>query len=152
CLVEERIQINGEPISPDDLTALMAMLEPHVLALEAKGTPPTFFEIVTALALLHFAGWPGLRHSEAPATASRGFGVPQARTPVDRAGWEGGLGGRFDSTNVCTPLTAVITSISFDHTQQLGTTLAAIAREKAGIIKPSRPTISGVTVPEARSV
>ena len=74
---------------------------------------PTYFEIITALALLRFA-----EHR------------------VDAAVLEVGLGGRLDSTNVCQPLVSVITSISFDHTQQLGNTLAAIAAEKAGIIKP----------------
>ena len=66
------------------------------------------------------------------------------RRRVDVAVLEVGLGGRFDSTNVCTPLVSIVTSISFDHTQQLGDTLAKIAAEKAGIIKPGRPALSGV--------
>src|SRR4029077_12702648 len=74
---------------------------------------PTYFEIVTALAILSFVD-----------------------SGVDAAVLEVGLGGRLDSTNVCKPRVSVITSISFDHTQQLGNTLAAIAGEKAGIIKP----------------
>ena len=127
--VEERIQVNRQSISAGDLTVLMREIEPHVLAMEAAGKSPTFFEIVTALALLHFS-----------------------RSRVELAVLEVGLGGRFDSTNVCLPLVCVITSISFDHMQQLGPTLASIAREKAGIIKAGRPTISGVTVPEARAV
>ena len=65
---------------------------------------------------------------------------------------EVGLGGRLDATNVCQPVVSVITSISFDHTQQLGNTLAAIAGEKAGIIKPGVPVVSGVVEPEARDV
>ena len=77
---------------------------------------PTFFEITTALALLHFR-----------------------RCRVDLAVLEVGLGGRLDSTNVCTPLVSVITSISLDHTRQLGNSLAEIAIEKAGIIKPGHP-------------
>src|SRR5206468_3553795 len=85
-------------------------------------TTLTFFEIATALGFLHFV-----------------------RRRVDVAVLEVGLGGRFDSTNVCRPLVSVITSISLDHTQQLGTRLASIAREKAGIIKPGTPTVSGVT-------
>src|SRR5262249_53927996 len=60
--------------------------------------------------------------------------------------------GRLDSTNVCLPEVALITSVSFDHTRQLGNKLASIAGEKAGIIKPGRPVISGTTVPEARAV
>jgi dihydrofolate synthase/folylpolyglutamate synthase len=62
------------------------------------------------------------------------------------------LGGRFDSTNVCLPEVSIITSISLDHTRQLGNRLASIAMEKAGIIKPGRPAISGATVSEAREV
>jgi dihydrofolate synthase/folylpolyglutamate synthase len=65
---------------------------------------------------------------------------------------EVGLGGRLDSTNVCQPRVAVITSISFDHMKQLGNTLGEIAREKAGIIKPGIPTVSGVRESEAREV
>ena len=86
----------------------------------------TFFEIGTALGFLHFV-----------------------YRRVDFAIVEVGLGGRFDSTNVCKPMLSVITSISFDHTQILGNTLAKIAFEKAGIIKPGVPTISGVRRPSA---
>src|SRR5262249_13110464 len=89
----------------------------------------TFFEVATALGFLHFV-----------------------RRRVEAAVLEVGLGGRFDSTNVCEPLLSIITSISFDHTQQLGNTLAKIAFEKAGIIKPGRPALSGVRAPEAREV
>jgi dihydrofolate synthase/folylpolyglutamate synthase len=129
CRVEERVQVNGEPIAATTLTRLMGEIEPAVLALEATGSPPTFFEIVTALGFLHFA-----------------------REQVDWAIIEVGLGGRFDSTNVCTPRLCVITSISFDHTQQLGPTLVDIAREKAGIIKPGVIVIHGVEDPGARMV
>jgi len=127
--VEERCQVNGSAVSEAELTALMRELEPHVRALETAGSPPTFFEIVTALGYLHFA-----------------------RQAVDLAVIEVGLGGRFDSTNVCDPTVSIITSISHDHTQQLGNTLASIAREKAGIIKLGRPVISGVQAAEARQV
>ena len=75
-----------------------------------------------------------------------------ARRNVDCAVLEVGLGGRLDSTNVCQPSVSIITSISFDHTQQLGNTLAAIAGEKAGIIKPGVPVISGVVNDEPREV
>ena len=71
---------------------------------------------------------------------------------TDVAVVEVGLGGRLDSTNVCQPLVSVITSISFDHTKQLGNTLTAIAGEKAGIIKPGVPVVSGVTDDEPRRV
>ena len=72
-----------------------------------------------------------------------------ARRGTNAAVLEVGLGGRLDSTNVCTPRVSVITSISLDHTQQLGESLAAIAAEKAGIIKPGVPVVSGVTGPRA---
>jgi dihydrofolate synthase/folylpolyglutamate synthase len=90
---------------------------------------PTFFEIVTAIALLHFV-----------------------ERQVDAAVLEVGLGGRLDATNVCLPAVSVITSISFDHTKQLGDTLAAIAREKAGIIKPGVPVVCGVADEEPQVV
>ncbi len=90
---------------------------------------PTFFEITTAMGLLHFA--------------RRGAGAIVL---------EVGLGGRLDSTNVVRPLVAVVTNISFDHTRQLGHTLAAIAREKAGIFKRGRPVVSGETQDEPRAV
>jgi dihydrofolate synthase/folylpolyglutamate synthase len=90
---------------------------------------PTFFEVATAVGFLHFV-----------------------RRRVDAAVVEVGLGGRLDSTNVCDPVAALITSISFDHTRQLGNRLASIAAEKAGIVKPRRSAVSGATVPEARAV
>jgi dihydrofolate synthase/folylpolyglutamate synthase len=139
--VEERIQVDGRPITTDELTPLLeeiAAVAPRVAASVAgliapeardRNTNLTFFEVATAVGFLHFV-----------------------RRRVDVAVIEVGLGGRFDSTNVCRPRVAVITSISFDHTQQLGNRLASIAREKAGIVKPGRPTVSGVTVPEARAV
>ena len=124
---EERVQVDGQPITPAEFCQRMREIEPAVRAVEAQETSPlTYFEIITALGFLHFA-----------------------RSQVEVAIIEVGLGGRLDSTNVCTPLVSVITSISFDHMAQLGNTLAAIAGEKAGIIKPCRPAISGVKDPEA---
>jgi dihydrofolate synthase/folylpolyglutamate synthase len=134
--IEERMAIDGEPCSADELIGLIDRVMPEVLAMDRDGearTPaepgPTYFEITTAMALLHFA-----------------------RRGVDFAVLEVGLGGRLDSTNVCRPAVSAITSISFDHTRQLGTTLGSIAREKAGIVKPGVPVVSGVTGPEARRV
>jgi dihydrofolate synthase/folylpolyglutamate synthase len=126
--VEERFQVAGQPISADELTVLLGEVRDCVLARPAE-PPPTFFEVATAVGLLHFV-----------------------RRRVDAAILEVGLGGRFDSTNVCRPLVSIITSISFDHTRQLGDRLALIAREKAGILKACRPALSGATVPEARAV
>jgi dihydrofolate synthase/folylpolyglutamate synthase len=127
CRVEERIQVDDEPISREELTALLGDVRAVVAGW--RGTEPTFFEIATALGFLHFR-----------------------RRRVEAAVVEVGLGGRFDSTNVCRPALAVITSISLDHVQQLGDHLASIAGEKAGIIKPGRPVVSGATAPEARAV
>lgn len=132
CRVEERIQVDGVSIAPEELTALIvdvrAAIEGKAAGRErpASLAAPTFFEIATALGFLHFA-----------------------RRRVDVAILEVGLGGRFDSTNVCQPMLALLTSISFDHTLQLGDTLAKIAREKAGIVKPGVPAVSGVTAPAA---
>ncbi len=132
--VEERLAIDGVACPPDELRALIARVRPAVEAMDALATAgsdtrPTYFEIVTALAVLRFA-----------------------EQAVDAAVLEVGMGGRLDSTNVCQPVVSVITTISFDHTQQLGDTLAAIACEKAGIIKPGVPVVSGVVEPEPRDV
>lgn len=128
--VEERIRINGEPIAKPAVAALMTEIAPAVTAVEAEtGAALSFFELGTALGFLHFA-----------------------REKVDAAVVEVGLGGRFDSTNVCSPVVSVITSIGLDHTQQLGTTEDAIAFQKAGIIKPGIPVVSGVAAPGPRDV
>ena len=133
--IEERIAIDGLMCSESEFVALTAELQAAIekLTAEAAATDaaadPTFFEITTAMAFLHFA-----------------------RSQVDLAVLEVGLGGRLDSTNVCLPEVCVITSISYDHTRQLGNTLTAIAAEKAGIIKPGIPVVSGVVDPEPREV
>lgn len=124
--VEERVQIDGVPITHDELAARMAELAEACRHL-AEG--PTFFELGTALGFLHFA-----------------------YRRVDVAVVEVGLGGRFDSTNVLHPLVSVITSVGLDHVAQLGDTTAAIAFQKAGIIKQRVPVVSGVTDPAARAV
>lgn len=128
--VEERIQVDRVPITREELAALLTEIRD---ALEEPGQEAalasTFFEVAAALGFLHFV-----------------------RRRVDVAVIEVGLGGRFDATNVCQPLLSVITSISFDHVELLGNRLAAIAMEKAGIVKPGRPTVSGATAPEARQV
>jgi dihydrofolate synthase/folylpolyglutamate synthase len=133
--LEERFVVDGQPCDEDTLVSLFSRLEGIVLEMDDEARRqgdhegPTYFEITTAAALLHF----------------------QDRQ-VDAAVLEVGLGGRLDSTNICRPVTSVITSISFDHTGQLGTTLSAIAREKAGIIKPGIPVVIGVTQPEPYGV
>jgi dihydrofolate synthase/folylpolyglutamate synthase len=128
--VEERIQVDETPIASSDLTALLNETKVAEGSLDPPGgAPVTFFEVATALGFLHFA-----------------------RRQVDVAVVEVGLGGRFDSTNVCRPEVALITSISLDHTDQLGNRLAQIAMEKAGIVKPGRPALSGARGSEARGV
>ncbi|HVT30347.1 MAG TPA: folylpolyglutamate synthase/dihydrofolate synthase family protein, partial [Lacipirellulaceae bacterium] len=141
--IEERFVVDGAPCSADELIALVNRVMPMVRAMDeeaaadgetaydeaASAAGPTYFEITTAMALLHFV-----------------------ERQADAAVLEVGLGGRLDSTNVCLPVVSVITSISFDHMRQLGNTLGSIAREKAGIIKPGVPVICGVTDPEPQAV
>jgi dihydrofolate synthase / folylpolyglutamate synthase len=120
--VEERMRVNGESISHGELAALMAQMAPIIREFErSEEFALTFFEIGTALGFLHFL-----------------------HRRVELAIIEVGLGGRFDSTNVCRPLVSVITSIGFDHMAQLGRTLEEIAFQKAGIIKPGVAVVSGV--------
>ena len=121
----ERIQVSGSMIERDEVAALVDEIEPHVAAVPGL----TWFEIVTAMGLLYFA-----------------------RQQVDVAVIEVGLGGRLDATNVVTPLVSVITSLSFDHTAWLGNTLAQIASEKAGIVKPGVPVVSAPQKDEALDV
>jgi dihydrofolate synthase/folylpolyglutamate synthase len=124
--VRERIQVQREIISHEDLVAVADIVRRTVDRMDQS---PTFFEVATALGFLHFV-----------------------RQQVDVAVVEVGLGGRFDSTNVLTPLVSVITSISLDHTAILGETVEQIAFEKAGIIKPGIPVVSGVTELGPRAV
>ncbi len=111
----ERITIDGVPISEDDVTGLVEMIRPHVTRAgrcDGRGHP-TYFEVVTAMALHHFA-----------------------RVGVDYVCLEVGLGGTYDATNVVRPEVTVITKISRDHTDHLGPSITSIAQNKAGIIKP----------------
>ena len=110
----ERIQVDGENIPHAELISLVEELKPVIESIPELTT----FEITTGVAFLYFA-----------------------RQGVNAAVIEVGLGGRLDATNVIVPLVTVITSISYDHTQLLGDTLAKIAYEKAGIIKPGVPVV-----------
>jgi dihydrofolate synthase/folylpolyglutamate synthase len=121
----ERIRVRGELIAREMFAALVDEIEPHVASVPGL----TWFEIVTALGFLHFE-----------------------RSAVEVGVIEVGLGGRFDATNVVTPLVSVITSLSLDHMAWLGHTLDQIAFEKAGIIKPGRPAVSAPQPPEALAV
>ena len=117
--IRERIRINRKLIAHADFTRLVLRVREAASAVEEAHGVPTFFELLTAMAFLHFA-----------------------EQAVDIAVIEVGLGGRLDSTNVITPEVAAITSISLDHTQILGDTVEKIAREKAGIFKPGVPAVT----------
>lgn len=124
----ERIQVNRKPISEADIVRLVDDMKSLVARFPAD-SHPTFFEVVTVMALQYFA-----------------------EQKCDLVIWEAGLGGRLDATNIVTPLASVITNIQFDHQAWLGDTLARIAGEKAGIIKPKVPVITAVDDPEAFQV
>jgi dihydrofolate synthase/folylpolyglutamate synthase len=120
----ERFRVGDSNISESDVVRLVEKVMPlgaEIAALPG-GREPTFFEVVTAMALQYFAD-----------------------QNVDYVVWETGLGGRLDATNIVTPVVSVITSIGFDHMQYLGDTLAKIAGEKAGIIKPGIPVVTAAT-------
>ena len=130
--VEERIRIDEKPISPEEFCSVLTKIRNAVEALINRGIlqhPPTYFEMMTLAALLHFR-----------------------RRDVDLAILEVGMGGRFDATTVVDPKITAITTISREHEQYLGNTEALIAAEKAGIIKKNTPLISGVMNREARRV
>lgn len=120
----ERIRVNGQPVSEEYVIRFVEE-ERHFF----EPLHPSFFELTTAMAFKYFA-----------------------ESKVDVAVIEVGLGGRMDCTNLITPDLCLITNISFDHTQFLGDTLAKIAAEKAGIIKPHVPVVIGETTPETRPV
>ena len=125
----ERYRINGTIVDDPSLESAADEVRPVVEAMRGEGRGPTYFEITTALALVLFS-----------------------RKKVDFVVWETGLGGRLDATNVVLPVLSVITGISLEHTEYLGSTLAAVAAEKAGIIKPGVPVFCGPLKPEALDV
>jgi dihydrofolate synthase/folylpolyglutamate synthase len=130
--VEERIALDGQPISQADFarvgSRVIGVIE-DLMRGQKLSYRPTYFETITAMAFQYFSD--------------------QA---VDLAVLEVGLGGRLDATNVVTPVCSIIVSISYDHQQLLGATIPEIAWEKAGIIKPNGLVISGCEHPEARRV
>ena len=126
----ERIRVSGLPLADGALAGLAAeVLERAEELGSAEGLEITFFEAATAMAFLHFR-----------------------RTGVQTAVLEAGMGGRLDATNVAEPLVTVITGVDLDHTAFLGQTLREIAAEKAGIIKPGVPVVTGRLAPEAARV
>jgi dihydrofolate synthase/folylpolyglutamate synthase len=129
----ERIRIDNVPIPEERVVELAQRLQrcsEGTLSSDGAGPfSPTFFEVTTAMAFAYFA-----------------------EESIDIAVVETGMGGRLDSTNVITPLVSVITNIDLEHTEFLGTTLEQIASEKAGIIKPGVPVVTGAVQPEAIAV
>jgi len=124
----ERIQVNRELIPANAVARLVTELGAALKSFPEE-QHPTMFEVVTVMALRYFA-----------------------EQKCDLVIWETGLGGRLDATNIVTPLASVITNIGLDHQQWLGNTLAEIAAEKAGIIKPGVPVVTTVGEPEALAV
>lgn len=131
--LEERISVGGQPVTAADLVRAFAEVIPVVDRLDAVAgrgrRGPTWFEVLTAVACVHFA-----------------------RSGIELAVIETGLGGRLDATNLSQPVLSIITSISLDHTRLLGKTITAIATEKAGIIKRGCPVISAAGSPAANAV
>jgi dihydrofolate synthase/folylpolyglutamate synthase len=124
----ERIQVNREPILEAEVVRLTECMQALLRQFPAEQLP-TFFEVITVMALEHFA-----------------------RAQCDIVLLETGLGGRLDATNIVTPIATVITPIALDHQQYLGETLPQIAAEKAGIIKQGIPALSAPQPPEAQTV
>jgi dihydrofolate synthase/folylpolyglutamate synthase len=127
--LRERIRAGQQMISEDEMAGLLSQVREALPGVDASLGPFITYELVTALALLFF----------------REAGVQHAVIEV-------GLGGRLDATNIIEPMVSVITSISYDHMQVLGTTLTEIAGEKAGIIKPGVPVVCSAQAPEAVAV
>jgi len=130
--INERIRIDGKAISDNGFASLHRLVDEIAEGLVQRGDlpwHPSFFEMMTAIAFVHFA---------------------QER--VDLAVLEVGMGGRLDATNVVEPVVSVITDISLDHQKYLGNTVAEIAREKVGIIRPGKPVVTLPQQPEANDV
>lgn len=121
----ERFQVNGQEV---DRQQALDLIRTVTSAFDDR-EPPTFFEAVTAMGLVHFA-----------------------RQKTDISILETGMGGRLDATNVISPLISIITSISMEHQEYLGSTLLDVAREKAGIIKPRVPVLTAVSQPKVKDL
>jgi dihydrofolate synthase/folylpolyglutamate synthase len=124
----ERLQVDRHLIPKAEVVKQVKALQPLLREFPIDHHP-TFFEVVTVMALRYFA-----------------------EQGCELVIWETGLGGRLDATNIVTPLVSVITNVQYDHQAWLGETLAGIAAEKAGIIKPRVPVVTGTDAPEALEV
>lgn len=126
-----RIELNGKSIPEETALILVNQIKPFVDEIaETELGQPTMFEVVTAMALIYYA----------------------REAYPDYVVWETGLGGRLDCTNIVNPIVSVITNVGHDHMEILGDTLAKVAEEKAGIIKPGIPVVSTVEQPEVIEV
>jgi dihydrofolate synthase/folylpolyglutamate synthase len=128
----ERIEVDGREIADEDFARLFFQVQAAARDLGANGTlaqMPSFFETLTAMAFLHFAA-----------------------EGIEMAVLEVGMGGRLDATNIVDPMLSIVTDISLDHTEWLGSTIAAIAREKAGILRAGGTLITLPQHPEANQV
>ncbi len=127
--VRERFKINGTSISEEKLLELIIKIKPHIEQMKAAGRCPTFFETTTVIAAMYFA-----------------------ESGTDFVVWETGMGGRYDATNIVTPVASVITGIGIDHVAYLGGTESEIAFEKAGIIKKGIPVFCAKVSAAAEAV
>lgn len=125
----ERARIDGVPVSEDRFGELLASMMPAIERTASEHGRPSYYETLLALAFVYFL-----------------------EERVDAAVIEVGLGGRLDGTNIITPLVSTITSVGFDHMDVLGESIESIAAEKAGIVKPGVPLVSGVDNLQAESV
>lgn len=117
--VRERVQVDGRPMTKGALTEFVERVEPHVVERAAAGEAPTFFEVMTAMALWEFG-----------------------RRDVDVAVLEVGIGGRYDATSVIDPVASAVTSVTLEHTGILGDTIAEIARDKAHVAPAEGPLVT----------
>ncbi|MFC6836371.1 dihydropteroate synthase [Halomarina ordinaria] len=120
--VRERVRINGRKVTKGAVVAFVEAAHDHVLDAAGRGDCPTFFETMTALALWEFA-----------------------RQDVDVAVLEVGIGGRYDATSVVSPMASAVTSVSLEHTDLLGDTVEAIARDKAQVAPDDGPLVTGAS-------
>src|ERR1700679_3909612 len=143
--VNERIQIDGHPIPDEDFARLYFRVDETARQLVESGDlphPPSFFEVLTALAFLYFA-------AAGEDTAGESGASETGRRPLDIAILEVGLGGRLDATNIVDPLLSILTDIALDHQDYLGDTIAEITREKAGILRLNGTLITLPQHPDA---
>ncbi|MFB6069486.1 MAG: dihydropteroate synthase [Halanaeroarchaeum sp.] len=120
--VRERVRVNGRPITETAVAEFVEAIEPRVTDRAARNDAPTFFEVVTAMALWYFG-----------------------RESVDVAVLEVGIGGRYDATSVVDPTASAVTSVTLEHTGVLGDTVEEIARDKASVAPDDRPLVTGTS-------